>query len=168
MNISDLDSSKHPFLNGMSKFHLQTLAKAATQAHFAAGARIFQEGEPASRLYLIQAGTVSLQTRSAGHPVRISTIDAGEALGWSWLFPPYFWRFDAWAEEPVDSIVFDAAQLRRDCELDNTLGYELTKRAVEIVVLRLHATRLKLVQNVKHDVEAAQSAHHSLGAAFRN
>ena len=31
----------------------------------------------------------------------IETLDAGEILGWSWLFPPYRWHFDAPRVEPV-------------------------------------------------------------------
>ena len=25
----------------------------------------------------------------------IETLEAGEVVGWSWLFPPYRWHFDA-------------------------------------------------------------------------
>jgi len=155
MSILNLTASQHPFLNGLSEAHLGILGKAGTPMRFAAGDRLFREGEAANRLYLINTGTVTLQTHSAGHPVQISTIGPGQVMGWSWLFPPFFWHFDALANEAIDAIVFDAAHLRKDCEEDKALGYELMKRLAEIVVDRLQATRLKLVQSVKHDLAAA-------------
>jgi len=155
MSIPNLTASQHPFLNGLSEAHLGIIGKTATSVRFAAGERLFREGEAADRLYLIDKGSASLQTHSAGHPVRISTVGPGEVVGWSWLFPPFFWHFDASADEAIDAIVFDAAQLRKDCEEDKALGYELMKRVAEIVIDRLHATRLKLIQSVKHDLATA-------------
>ena len=28
-------------------------------------------------------------------PITLQTLADGEMLGWSWLFPPYRWQFDA-------------------------------------------------------------------------
>jgi CRP-like cAMP-binding protein len=155
MSIPNLTAAQHPFLNGLSEPHLRILGKTATPKRFAAGDRFFREGEAANGLYLVNTGNICLQTRSAGQPVRIATIGPGEVVGWSWLFPPFFWHFDASADETTEAIVFDAAQLRKDCEEDKAFGYELMKRVAEIVVSRLQVTRLKLVQSVKHDLAAA-------------
>ena len=50
---------------------------------------------------------------------RIRTFDAGEAFGWSWLFPPYRWYFDAHTHQVTDAgLVFPAQTLRiltQDC-----------------------------------------------------
>ena len=67
-------------------------------------------------------------------------------LGWSWLFPPYCWHFDAVAEEDTDAISFPAARLRDDCEADKAYGYAVMKQVAELLIHRLQATRLKLVQ----------------------
>ena len=133
----------------MCESHLRLLADSATQVHFTAGARIFHEGDHAKHFYLIQLGKIVLQTHSAGHPVPIQSIGSGEVLGWSWLFPPYCWHFDAWAEEDTDAISFLATRLRDDCETDKTFGYALMKRIAELLIHRLQATRLKLVQSHK-------------------
>ncbi len=155
MNTQDFINSPHPFLNGMCAAHLRVLADAAKQTQFAAGQHIFHEGDHARHFYLIESGKVALQTRSAGHPVPISTLGAGEVLGWSWLFPPYCWHYDAWAEQDTCAVMFEALRLRDDCEADKALGYELMKRMAEVLVHRLQATRLKLVQSRKPDLHAA-------------
>ena len=40
--------------------------------------------------------------------IPIQTLGAGEALGWSWLFPPHQWQFSARAVEPTEAVVFKA------------------------------------------------------------
>ena len=58
----------------------------------------------------------------------MDTIGPGDLLGWSWMFPPYVWRFTARAVEPTDAIFFYGTILRQYCEKDHSLGYELFKR----------------------------------------
>ncbi|MHA3771464.1 Crp/Fnr family transcriptional regulator [Verrucomicrobiota bacterium sgz303538] len=146
MNVSDFIASPHPFLTGMCGEHLRVLAGFAMQTHFAAGTVIFREGDIANRFYLIQRGKVSLESRSNGSPpIPIQILGPGEVLGWSWLFPPYTWHFDAWAIENTDAIFFYGTRLREECETDKAFGYELMKRVSEIVIHRLQATRRKLI-----------------------
>jgi CRP-like cAMP-binding protein len=128
---------------------LDALAHLASQANFKAGTLLFREGEPANRFYLLETGTISVQTHSAGRPLTVQTIDPGEVLGWSWLFPPFFWHFDARADGDTSAIMFDAPALRLACERDPALGYEVMKRMAEVVAQRLQSTRQKLVMSAK-------------------
>ncbi|HSV63438.1 MAG TPA: cyclic nucleotide-binding domain-containing protein, partial [Chthoniobacterales bacterium] len=97
----------HPFLKGMTRHHLELLALCATPTEFDAGQIILREGEPASGFYLIESGAVVLEgKRDDGKTVVVDTVSAGEPLGWSWLFPPYLWSFDARATERCTAICF--------------------------------------------------------------
>jgi CRP/FNR family cyclic AMP-dependent transcriptional regulator len=146
MRNDELISAPHPFLEGMCEQHLRSLSQAALRASFAEGEWIFREGDPANRFYLIQEGSVFLTSRMPGHSqIVIQTVGSGDALGWSWLFEPYTWHFDARADEPTRALFFRAAQLREQCEEDSKLGYELMKRISRVVIHRLQATRLKLL-----------------------
>jgi CRP-like cAMP-binding protein len=73
------------------------------------------------------------------------TLGPGDILGWSWLFPPYVWKFDARAREAVRATAFDGACLRKKCDADPAMGYELMKRLAHLVSKRLEATRLQLL-----------------------
>ena len=75
----------------------------------------------------------------------IETIEAGEVIGWSWLFPPYRWHFDARALTQVRATAFDGACLRGKCEEDSGLGYDLMSRFAQILIERLQWTRLRLL-----------------------
>lgn len=139
--------TEHPFLRGMSPAHLAVLMDAAMLATFDAGELLFREGDPANRFYLIREGQVVLESPAGeSGAVPIQVIGAGDVLGWSWLFPPYSWRFDARTLEPVKAIFFYGTRLREQCEADHDLGYELMKRMAAVVIQRLQATREQLLQ----------------------
>ena len=147
MRSDELITNPHPFLEGMDREHLRLLSESAMRANFAEQEVIFRQGEPADRFYLIQAGSVFISSRIPGRgQITIQTIGSGEALGWSWLFEPYRWHFDAWADEPTRALYFHASLLREQCEQDPKLGYELMKRVSRVVIHRLQATRLKLLR----------------------
>lgn len=139
-----------PFLKGLNSHQLDLLAENSMLAEFKAGGRVLDEGGIANRFYLILAGQVELESPLPdGGAIRIQTIGAGDVLGWSWLFPPYYWQFDARAVTPTKAIFFYGTRLRELCEEDHDLGYELMKRVSEVVIQRLQATRDELVAREK-------------------
>jgi len=136
-----------PFLKGLTEQHLTILASYAIETKFAAGQLIFREGDVANRFYLILEGKVTLEAEARdGQAMPIMTIGAGDVLGWSWLFPPYYWHLDARAVEPTKAIFFYGTRLREQCEQDPAFGYELMKRTSEVVIKRLQAARKYLVE----------------------
>jgi CRP/FNR family transcriptional regulator, cyclic AMP receptor protein len=155
MRSDELMRNPHPFLEGMNPEHLKLLSELAMRANFAEQELIFRQGEPADRLYLIQAGSVFITSQIPGRgQITIQTIGSGDALGWSWLFEPYRWHFDAWADEPTRTVYFQANFLREQCEQYPKLGYELMTRVSRVVILRLQATRLRLLRaSAAGDVE---------------
>jgi hypothetical protein len=136
----------HPFLEGMSPHQRRILTDCAMVSKFSPGELIFREGDPANRFYLICNGRVALETyvRDRG-TVLIQHVGEGDILGWSWLFPPYYWHFDARAVEPTTAVFFYGTPLRDECEADHDLGYELMKRITEVIIQRLQGTRRQLL-----------------------
>ena len=76
----------------------------------------------------------------------LQTIGHDDVLGWSWLFPPYYWHFDARVTAATKAIFFYGTWLRENCERDHDFGYEMMKRMSAIIIERLQATRRKLVE----------------------
>lgn len=138
----------HPFLKDLTPEQLDLLAANAMPVEFPADQIIFQEGDAANRFYLIQSGSVALESADnlEKKPVEIERIGASDVLGWSWMFPPYYWRFTARTLEPTKAIFFYGTRLREECERDPRLGMVLAHRAAEVAIHRLQATREKLLQ----------------------
>ena len=135
-----------PIFQGMSQEALELVAGCATNVRFADGEMLFREGDDADVFYVIRHGRVALDMYvPARGPVTIETVDPGEVIGWSWLFPPYRWHFDAKALGLVRATVFDAACLREKCEQDPAFGYDLMGRFAQVMIERLQWTRLRLL-----------------------
>ena len=137
--------SKHPLFKGLDKRYLQLIVDCASNVHFNSGDVILNDGEEANQFYIIRQGRVALEVvLSPGRePIIIQVIGEGDVLGWSWLFPPYRWHFDAQAVAPTQAIALDGKFLRTKCEKDHHLGYELMKRFANIIERRLRAMRLQ-------------------------
>ena len=139
--------SEHRIFKDLAPQYLALLAQVALLKDFAADEIIFREGDPANRFYLILDGEVALESaRRDRPPVVLQTIGRDDVLGWSWLFPPYYWHFDARATVPTKAIFFYGTWLRENCERDHDFGYEMMKRMSAIIIERLQATRRKLVE----------------------
>jgi CRP/FNR family cyclic AMP-dependent transcriptional regulator len=137
---------EHAFFTGFAPEHNALVAGCARNHRFDAGDYLFREGEPANEFFLIRHGKVALEIVAPGQaPIVFTTLGEGEIVGASWLVPPYRWSFDARAVELVRAIGIDAACLRGKCEADHHLGYEMMKRFLPVLVKRLHATRLQIL-----------------------
>src|ERR1051325_9820017 len=136
----------HPFFRGMRPEHLQILANCATEVRFKTEQILFHEGAPANQFYIIQSGRIALEAHEpADGTVFEQYVDAGEVLGWAWLFPPFAWHFTARAVEPTQAIVLNGAHLLATAEQDRQFGYELMKRVAQVVIQRLQSTRKQLL-----------------------
>jgi CRP-like cAMP-binding protein len=135
---------EHPFVAGLSKSSLDRLSAYAHRGVFRPGQQLFVEGGAADRFWLLGDGEVELSLTVGGRAVFIDRLGDGDVLGWSWLFPPYRWHFDAVAVRQTSVIECDGPGVRRLCEVDREVGYELTHRFLDIVVRRLQATRMRL------------------------
>jgi CRP-like cAMP-binding protein len=136
----------HPFFKDLDEPQLDTVTGCVSNVAFSPGDFVFREGEAADRFYVVREGKVAIEVFVPNKgPVTIETIEGGEVLGWSWLFAPYRARFDARALNPVRALSLDGACLRAKCQKDPALGYELLKRFTQVVVARLEATRMQLL-----------------------
>jgi len=135
-----------PLFRGLERQELALLAGCASNVQFDVGTVLFREGDPADVFYALRHGTVGLELFvPARGPVTIETLEAGEVLGWSWLFPPYRWHFDAKALTAIRATAFDGACLRAKCQEDPGLGYDLMSRFAQVLMERLQWTRLRLL-----------------------
>jgi len=139
--------ARHPFTKGLTPSHLEVLKTCSSDRIFGTGDFLCREGECASEFYLLWQGRVALEVHVVRHAgLRIETIQAGDVLGWSWMAPPYRWRLDARALEPARAVAIDAAALRKHCDGNHELGYQILKRLAPIIGHRLHRTRAQLLE----------------------
>ena len=136
---------EHPFFAGLNDAFVKLISGCAKNVRFEEGQYLFHQGEFADQFYVVRAGRVALQINSPQQTITIQTVGENEIVGASWLVAPYRWSFDARPLELVRALAFDAACLRGKCDEDHELCYELLKRFTPILIQRLQATRLQIL-----------------------
>lgn len=160
--IADL-LRRHTLLAGTPDDLVAQLAGCAKNVVVPAGQLLLAEGDPADTIYLLRRGEVTVEVWSPGvGSLVVETLGEGEVVGWSWLVPPYRWHFDVRATTRVVALAIDATCLRQRADADPHVGYELMTRFAPIIVDRLQATRVRLL-----DLYSAAPAPHETRLAGR-
>jgi len=142
----DVVIAESPVFAGLTQEQLEFIVGCAQNVHFDEGQSIAKAGDPADTFYLIRMGEVALDLDVPNKKsVRVDTVEPGQVLGWAWLIPPYQWNYDVTATELVRAVSFDGACIREKCASDTALGYALLTRFSQVIVGRLQATRLRLL-----------------------
>jgi CRP-like cAMP-binding protein len=137
---------EHPFFASFGSQYTELLAGCARNHRFAAGEYLFREGDAAEEFFLIRNGKVALEIAAPGaQPVVCETLHDGEVAGASWMVAPYRWMFDARAVTLTRAIGMNAKCLRGKCDSDHSLGYEMMRSVLSVLVKRLDHTRLQIV-----------------------
>ena len=135
----------HPFVDGFDAQHIAGLAEISGLVEVPAGQVVFRRNEPAQVFYLITDGDVALEIEQPGQgPLVLETLHAGDALGWSWLFPPRRWFLDAHVTSDLTAVAVDAEQLRAVLDDDPEFGRDVILRVASLVVDRLQHARSQL------------------------
>lgn len=137
----------HPFFKGLRLQFVPFLTDCASLMRVRIQETIFREGQEATHLYLLHTGRVVLETFVPREgTTTVQTLEAGEALGLSWLFPPYQWQFSARAIEPCELVALNSMSLREKAQENPEFGYDLLTRMSQLMWQRLQNTRRRLVE----------------------
>lgn len=138
--------ARHPMFAGLTEAQIDVVAAHAFTISARPQQRVFKHDTPADRFYIVREGKVALQVPAIeGEPLTMTTVGERDVLGWSWLVAPYRWLFDARALVPTVLVALDGERLRRHCDADPALGYELLRRFARLMAERLNSARLSAI-----------------------
>jgi len=144
-HISD-ELAEHRFFARLPDELRVRLADCANNVVFDTGRQLLKEGAPADSFFAVRAGRVAVGIRTPNRGLAlIETLHTGDILGWSWLFPPYRWHFDAVAIEPVRAIELHAECIRSYLEGRPQAGFDLVLGVAAVMEERLESARLRLL-----------------------
>ena len=137
---------QHFFLRGLPAEYIGRLADIAHCVSLPADYRLFEESVIADRVWLIEAGQVTLDLLVPGQGrMVIELLGRGDVLGLSWLQSPYIWRYGAITKQHMQALEFDARDVRKELDSDPAFGYALVSRFAGVAAHRLQATRAQLL-----------------------
>jgi signal transduction histidine kinase/CRP-like cAMP-binding protein len=137
---------------GLSEEELDEIVPLCRREHAEAGKVLFEEGDPADRLFLVLYGEVALELGVELWPgapkrkMRVETLKEGGLFGWSALIPPHRRTLAARSLCEVELLTIPGEEVRSLLEKDPKLGYKLLERISQLVASRLKETRDKLTE----------------------
>jgi CRP-like cAMP-binding protein len=137
-----------PFLEGFDPRDLAELARRATLVGFDESERVFTQGNPATCLYLLVAGTVELSVggMGGGPALVVQTVThQGYPIGWSAMVEPHVYRATATARRPTRLLAIGREALEHRARANPGFGMTLMRAVVGMVGDRLRATRTRLI-----------------------
>jgi CRP-like cAMP-binding protein len=136
---------EHPFFKDLSPENQQLVAGCGKNVVFQPGEYLTRDGEEANCFYLIRKGLVAIELhKPAGGAAIIQTARDGDVVGVEWLFDAR-WNFDVRAVEATRALHFDTECMKKKCEDDLGFGYLVMKKFSALLMERLHATRMRLL-----------------------
>jgi len=136
---------------------VQQILAIGTRIALRSGASLFQLGDPAERLFLIERGrirlTLPMQVRGRQEDVVVEERTAGQTVGWSALIPPH--RFTLAATAPLDTelIALPREELRRYFAAHPTVGYQITLNLAVVIGHRLQLFQAMWLREMQRTVE---------------
>lgn len=129
------------FLAGLAPADAAELVALATVIRLSRGDVLFDLGQQADSLYVIEQGqialTLPLQIRGHGEDILIEDRSTGQAVGWSALIPPH--RFTLKATAPLDGrvLAFPRVALLEHFSRNPTVGNVVMRNVAAMMGQRL-------------------------------
>ena len=142
---------KFDLFNGFSDKQLSQLAQLTTKKNFGKGQVIYNEGDPAKHVFLVEKGLVSLRRVEPGKLVGIAfeNRDGGELFGAAAVMQPREYTLTALCLEETEVYAIDADRLGKTFELDPQLGYGFMAAIAQVYFERYKSAKRWLYQMVQ-------------------
>jgi CRP-like cAMP-binding protein len=139
-----------PLFQVLSPDLIEAVARMCRQEVFGPGAEIFEAGELAQDLYILEQGNVALVIRTeAREEVILSTISRpGEVLGWSALVEPRILTAAAECLSETRLLCVQARELQALLEANPYQGLVFMRRLASLIAMRLKDTQRRLIGSI--------------------
>lgn len=137
--------------SALNNAELEKIASLVSERKFEAGDTIFNSGDSANELFVIQEGKIALQIampkpgEAKGKKITIDIVAKDEALGWAAVVEPYVYTFTATCLQNVRALSVNGKTLRRLLQDNPKTGYTVVSAIAKVVASRLDATRQLLI-----------------------
>jgi CRP-like cAMP-binding protein len=136
----------HVFTRGMGDAQIGILASLASEVTFEENEVILVDGQRSKAFFLVTAGSVAVELRSARYVVSVQAVGPGQAFGWSALLDDHDTLFQVRAREHTSALRLEGAALKAACHKDTLLGVEVLGRALRVVAGRVRATEIRFAE----------------------
>ena len=133
----------------------EALATVARRLEPADGETLYAEGAPATTMFLIERGRVTLRVQRDGRPVIVGTLAPGDVLGWSCLRDDAVSLATARATGPVRLVAIPADALLLLLGSGSPAGLAIMRRLFGVAAVHLAAAREQMIRQGREGVITA-------------
>ena len=130
----------------LADVELGKIASLAVEKEYEAGTTIFQEGDSANELFVLQEGKVAVQMAlpvasvQTSRRVTVYFVTENEVLGWSAIVGPHVYTLAAVCLQRTMVLAVSGLKLRALLQCDHHIGYEVLQGLIKVIGSRLHDT----------------------------
>lgn len=123
---------------GLTDWELKIVSQFFQEENVTEGVTLFQEGERADRLFILEEGAVSL-TLEEGEQYSVTT--PGKIIGWSFLVPPNRYTASAVTTAPSKLLVIKSPDFYYLIHKEPRMGVKVMENLAQVVASRLYQIR---------------------------
>jgi CRP-like cAMP-binding protein len=153
--IDAAELARLPLFSGLAPAELEPLAAASWRRILADGETLVEMGAPISEVHWLERGQLALRVRHEGRWVLVSTLHAGDLLGWSALREEPTALSSARAIGPAVMVSMPAAGLLALLAGGSEQSQLLLRRLFGIATQHLDESRAQLLQLGREGVISA-------------
>ena len=125
---------KVDILQGLEEGELESIAQYFEEENFSAGVTLCEEGTNADRLYVLEQGKVSVNSRKGGQ----YDIDMpGRTVGWSYLVPPFLYTASAVTKTPSKVLMIKSPDFYYIIHKEPKMGMKVINNLAQVIASRL-------------------------------
>ncbi|HTT18904.1 MAG TPA: Crp/Fnr family transcriptional regulator [Candidatus Sulfotelmatobacter sp.] len=147
----------HELVNGLSSAEAEQVLGLGTRVIVPSGTSLFQLGERADRLLLVERGriklTLPMQVRGREEDVFVEERGPGQAVGWSALIPPYRFTLTATAVHASEVITLPREALLKYFSANPVAGHKIALNLAVVVGHRLQLFQTMWLREMQRTVE---------------
>lgn len=133
------------YFAGLPESVLDEIAAISALRRFKAGERLLEEGARAKELLIVKSGEVDLVYQLGdGREVTAESAVGGDVIAWSALLEPYQLTASGVGTKDGELIAIDGERLRKLCDDDTVLGYQLLTEIARGLRDRLTGLRVQV------------------------
>lgn len=137
--------------SALTNAELEKVASLVLEKEYEAGTTIFQGGDSAEELLVLQEGKVAVQMTlpktqmQMSRRITVDVVTRNGVVGWSAIVEPYMYTLTAVCLQKVKALSISGNKLRWLLQDDPKIGYGVMKGLIQVVASRLDDTRQLLV-----------------------
>jgi len=117
---------------------LAEIEQLTDEKRFAAGERLFKDGDAATHLWIVEEGTIDLRFdlpgRETSEEATLSSVTADKIIGWSSFVPPYKYKLSAYcASDQCRVLTIDREAFRDYLTAHPENGYKVMAAMLQVV-----------------------------------